>query len=354
MINKTNLPIIAAEHLKDRIVRGEYNDILPSERRLCRDLRLSRTTIRTAISILSKQGYLATSQGKATRILKPENSNYNRQEDCPKKVVVLSPTPLEKQRPYNVLWVDALRSSLHDAGFSLEVRAENRLSTAKNTSLLRKIVQETKSACWVLLHSTDRIQNWFQNQNIPCVVAGNCNENVFLPRVSIDFHALTSYALQRMKNAGCRNIVILIETSQSPGSNIIENSIVFAKSNPFFKDSEIEIIHVHSDRIEEVTRAIHRLRLKDNKQGIFVPNPLLCITAISESLLCGMNVNKLYVTTSFFESLLQYLRPTPSSFEFNHKLFARKVHSKIMQIVSKSPIRNPESLIVPNYIKGDF
>lgn len=80
-VKRSSLYLKIAEELKEEIESYNYKlgDLLPTELELERRFKTSRTTIRNAISILEKEGYVKRKQGKGTVIqdIKPaQNLNY--------------------------------------------------------------------------------------------------------------------------------------------------------------------------------------------------------------------------------------------------------------------------------------
>ena len=67
-INKKTVSEQIVDHFKEKIESGELKpgDAFPSERKLEKELNISRKTINKAVSILAGQGYLFKEQGKAT------------------------------------------------------------------------------------------------------------------------------------------------------------------------------------------------------------------------------------------------------------------------------------------------
>lgn len=63
--------------LTEKIKSMELGEKLPSERQLCEDYEVSRTTVRNAISELELQGYLVRIQGKGTFVSKPKTKRQN-------------------------------------------------------------------------------------------------------------------------------------------------------------------------------------------------------------------------------------------------------------------------------------
>lgn len=66
--------------LKKQVTKMDVGEKLPSERQLCLDHNVSRTTVRSAIAELEKSGYVERLQGKGTFVSRPPKrqnlSNY--------------------------------------------------------------------------------------------------------------------------------------------------------------------------------------------------------------------------------------------------------------------------------------
>lgn len=63
--------------LIDRIKKMKIGEKLPSERQLCIEYNVSRTTVRSAILELELKGYLKRYQGKGTFVSNPQNNRQN-------------------------------------------------------------------------------------------------------------------------------------------------------------------------------------------------------------------------------------------------------------------------------------
>lgn len=68
------LTLQVADVLAERIISGEYPEesLLPSERQLCENLRVSRTVIREAIKLLESQGLVRIERGRGTVVQEPQ------------------------------------------------------------------------------------------------------------------------------------------------------------------------------------------------------------------------------------------------------------------------------------------
>ena len=71
--NKISLYYMVSEKLESEIKEGKYlpGGKIPSERELCEQFQVSRVTVRQAVSILEREGYLKRVQGKGTYVEPP-------------------------------------------------------------------------------------------------------------------------------------------------------------------------------------------------------------------------------------------------------------------------------------------
>lgn len=77
MKDKTTLSLQLVNSLREKIKTMKVGDRLPSERQLCEDYGVSRTTVRNAISDLEFNGYIKRIQGKGTFVHNPAIHRHN-------------------------------------------------------------------------------------------------------------------------------------------------------------------------------------------------------------------------------------------------------------------------------------
>ncbi|MCQ4088899.1 GntR family transcriptional regulator [Saccharibacillus sp. JS10] len=72
--SQTKQPLYVKVHgiLKDRILHGQYalHSFLPPEPKLEQEFAVSKITVRNAVKLLVQEGYLETSSGKGTRVIR--------------------------------------------------------------------------------------------------------------------------------------------------------------------------------------------------------------------------------------------------------------------------------------------
>lgn len=96
-----------AEILRNGIRGGLWRENLPAELELSEKFQVSRMTLRAALKILTREGWLSCSQGRRRRVLrKADRSGRARQR---RRIVLLTDVPLVRMPNLHMLLVDGLR-----------------------------------------------------------------------------------------------------------------------------------------------------------------------------------------------------------------------------------------------------
>src|SRR5258708_4896051 len=107
----------AAQVLRENLALGVWANQLPGERTLSERIGVSRSTLRAALDLLRREGWLKVVHGRPTRILKSGRRPAARRTN----VALLTPVPLRAMPPFVLHWLDELRDELAAAGCHLEV-----------------------------------------------------------------------------------------------------------------------------------------------------------------------------------------------------------------------------------------
>lgn len=163
------LPSQVAELIQRCIAGGRWSDRLPSERRLGRELQVSRGTLRAAFELLRNRGVLISVAGKGNRICR--STDLDTIPHLKGLVGILAPEPLEISLPYFAIRFEHLRElaslrrwKIHrvDGGAYFGARAE---------AQLERLMKEATCECRVLMHSNELVQRWFEASDVPCIVS---------------------------------------------------------------------------------------------------------------------------------------------------------------------------------------
>lgn len=210
----------SVDFLRSALLRGEWGDVLPSERSLCARLRISRPTLRAVLAQLEREGVISAVIDKKRHLLavKARASRLER----PTVIALLSPVPAQQMPPFVLFWMDALRELLAEAGFQLEVHVGLPCYSTRPGGGLTKLTKRVPAAAWVLFRSTPVMQRWFADQHLPAVIAGSCTDGIALPSVDIDYRATCRHAASLLIQRGHRRIALLLPGQPNHGESASE------------------------------------------------------------------------------------------------------------------------------------
>src|ERR1051326_4925812 len=134
--------------LIERLQSGEWTESMPSERRLCQELQVSRKTLRAALEALRRKNILRTSSTRRRLITARPGRSAAAVRSC--KIVVLGSTPMPSAEQTQTKIIEAAQVYLREAGFDLEIAISPRFALHHCTGTISKLVKQTPVACWIL------------------------------------------------------------------------------------------------------------------------------------------------------------------------------------------------------------
>jgi DNA-binding FadR family transcriptional regulator len=105
--------------LRGHLRAGKWKQYLPSERYLCDTFQVSRNTLRRALMLVQREGWIESSRGQRTRITSRRGSGTRR---APSKIAgMLFADPSSMRAPSMLLYITEVRRHLQAAGYQLHV-----------------------------------------------------------------------------------------------------------------------------------------------------------------------------------------------------------------------------------------
>lgn len=193
--------------LREAIVSGEWQDRLPSERTLAAMLRVSRATLRKALSRLEDEGLLAANPGNAQRCILKAEARAPHPEHLTVSIVrrpELAPAAdLDR-------WQHRLQLRLTQQGIASNVLfLGNRQLHSKRLSPHNWTTGRTRRF-WVLVGSTPEMQRWFaQHAPEQTLVVGTSWPGTGLPFIDRDYRSVGRHAAGFFLGRGHRRVALL-------------------------------------------------------------------------------------------------------------------------------------------------
>ncbi|MBL9216065.1 MAG: substrate-binding domain-containing protein [Opitutaceae bacterium] len=343
------LPFQVAARIVREIRQGTWVSCLPSERVLARTLQVSRRTLRKAIVQLGRDGVVETRNRRGHQILEATPA-----ADGPRDSIgLLTPEPFGPHLSYTTHWVDDVRGMLIDHGLRLAVFSSSRYFTPGADKTLARLVSQCPQACWVLTHSNDQVQRWFERNRVPCVVAGSCSPGIALPNLDTDYATVCRHAVGALLRHGHRRAAFLTEHGPRGGDLASETGFAEAVQRARRPDIHYRIAR-HQGTVEDVWRTLGRLYDGPSPPtALLIAKPAFYLTAVAflakRRLQVGQDVSLLCRDYDFF---LSYLEPRPACYQLRPKSYARRLCSLVLTLARNQAVTHPHQRFAPEFVPG--
>lgn len=344
-----SLPTQVSARIVAEIAAGTWVDWLPGERELTATLRVSRKTIRKALAQLERSGQIATQLGQGRRIVAQPTSRRAGADS----VGLLTLDPLEQLRPFTALWIDELRALLFESKLSLALFSGHRFFSSRADKELARLVRQHPQSCWVLAHTDERIQQWFHDQRVPCVLAGSGHPGLRLPSVDLDYAAVCRHAVGMMLRHGHRRIALLVRDSQRAGDLDSAAGFLAAARQAGHREVEAQVVR-HLDTMEAALRALARVfEQAAPPTAWLIATPAYYLTAISFLAERHLRVPQdVSLIARDDETFLAYLTPAPARYSCRPRLFAKRLLPQVLTLAQGGVAPVAPQRLVPRFLSG--
>ncbi len=337
--------------LRETIASGRWKEELPGERRLCEEWHISRPTLRAALTALAADGWVTIAQGKPTRVCHPAGSSSPPALPSPTLTVgLLSPEPLHAMPPFVLLWVDELRSQLASEGHLLQVHVGRAWSGGKNPArALQTLTTTVPAAAWVLYRSTEAMQQWFEQRQIPCVVVGSVFKGLSLPSVDRDHRAVCRHAVGLMAARGYQRLALMIQEPQYAGDRESEAGFVEGLQAAAARGVTGHIQR-HDGSREGLLKALDRLlTARQRPQALLIARTSSALTICTALLQRGLRIPQdVALICRDDDVFLDETIPQISRYSVTANTFAKRIFRLVRQPGAKG-----ETKIMPEFVKRE-
>ncbi|MFZ5495473.1 MAG: substrate-binding domain-containing protein [Verrucomicrobiota bacterium] len=341
-----------ADMLRDGIRRGLWQSHLPAERALCAKYQVSRVTVRSALKQLQREKLIRSEHGSGSLILaKPRKQAGQRQSH---DVGLLSPEPLERLRPAQTLWIDELRAMLSEHGCRLHVFHGRQFFRGNPSRSLRRLIAENPHGCWILTLSNAAIQQWFDKQKVPCIVAGSVHAGLGLPFRDLDHRAMCRHAAGVLLGLGHRRLALVIATSDLAGDIESEAGFVEGVERSSHIGAQAGVAR-HDGTLAGISLALRRLMEKQPPTtGLVVANALNYLTVVSRLAQMGRRVPQdVSVISRDDDIFLSYLVPAPARYETSPHILARSLLRPVLELLARTVLTRRDQRLMPDFVRGE-
>src|ERR1051326_1911979 len=212
-----------ADILRRGIERGDWAEYLPGETELQDRLKVGRNTLRSALHILRREGWIEVSQGRRRRIAR--QSMPKRVPQGKRSVGVLAAVPYHTLPSFSLFLISELQEDLQKADCGLTVHADRLLNTANPSRALIKLLAKSPAACWVLVAPPMSVRRWFFERRIPVIQTGACTPQVDSPIIDVDMLATARHALGILLARGHSRIALIRPQADIDDCDLTERGV---------------------------------------------------------------------------------------------------------------------------------
>lgn len=337
--------------LRTHLDSGGFGEYLPSERHLCLQLGISRMTLRAALARLTSDGWVQGGQGKRRRINRPRLDRSA--IPITRRVLVLSPQPLSRLDPRELIWIDELRDTLGEGHFTLDFLHQPGCYTRRPESALEELAATAAPAAWVLYLSSAEMQLWFSERQLPAVIAGSRHPRVRLASVDVDYQAACRHAVGCFITRGHQHLMLLNPRAAAGGD--LESAAAFRATGGAAGDKVRISVAQHDGSVAGICATLdHALARTNPPTAFLVSRPRNALTAIGHLIRCGLQFPKgAALIARDDDSFLEHVVPSVARYRADPSIFAHKLTRVVSELVAGGDARPREIRIIPQLIGGE-
>lgn len=339
----------AAEWIRQKIQQGEWSEELPTEAVLCRQLQVSRITLRRALVQLTEEGWI-TSRGRGVR--RRINSKLALPREFPGGRIVRALAPFShwKMGAVHHAILEGLSHRVDSRNLRVEFESRPQLFRSHRPRELERLIELPDTAGWVLFFSTEAMQRWFTQTQVPCIVAGRLYDDFRLACAFPDNEAVARHAAGLLVARGHRNLAFLIARRTSLGDRLASAAFL----------EQAHILGVDAQVIEyagtppSICRAMNSLLAsRPAPTACYLTCPEDSVTALCHTLKAGVSVpGQLDFLVGWDDPILDYTMPTLAHYEFDGTRMGRRIGSMLLQQIESRAAQAKETRFLGEFAGG--
>lgn len=345
----------ASDYIRRGLEAGRWEEVIPSEAELCRELAVSRGTLRSALAVIFKEGLLKPGGRGGRHQIVPRPGKKSRKLSMPSGnlIRILSPQPRFIIAGNTQIIFQTVSEMLGRVGLHLEFEHHSGLWDLRHPEAsLRKITAQPNTAGWLLYRSTEAVQSWFARAGVPAVVLGGIFPKIELSHAEFDLVAASRHAAGVLYGRGHRRMVFLTVENATAGDHACAEAFVSAAA-ALKAHAEVAVF---DDTVPGLCRALDGLLLSQPvPTAYFVAFPNHVPATVGHLTRRGFPVPKSAAVISRMDArLLVESIPSVARYQMDCERLGRGTARLLLKAVNpevKSSVG--ECVIMPEFVDGE-
>ena len=346
----------AANCIRQGLRGNRWQKTIPAEGELCRELGVSRGTLRSALAVLFEEGRLSPGGrgGRHAIVAKPRGRMHKLQALKGSLVRVLSPQPRFILGGLTQSIFQTMSESLGRAGLNFEFEYHSGLWNLRHpNTALRKITSQANTVAWLLYRSPLVVQEWFDSSGIPAVVFGGLHPGVALSHAEFDLVAASRHAAGVFASRGHHRMAFLTVEKATAGDVACAREFVAAGAS---SGTDAQIV-VFDDTIPDLCRKLDSLLLaKPVPTAFLVAFPNHVPATIGHLTRRGFPVPKRAAVISRMDArLLAESIPSVARYAMDGERLGRGAARLLLKALNPDHIKTTigQCVIMPEFVDGE-
>lgn len=339
-----------AHYLREKILSGYWQERLPAERELARQLGVGRQSVRSALQELQNQGLITSRTTTGTRIV-PNTETRNPHKP---RVGLIVSHQIQLTSSRMVFLTEGLRRHLETQQVEMEIHKTQYLSGKQVSSHFKKLLQEFSYSCWALLTPTLAMQKWCRAHTIPSMVIGTGDEENTLPNASIDYYALAYHAVGQILRHGHRRIALILPKREN-GEDVKSRLGFQAAIADSPHRNIVFTLESHNQTPSDVCRLANRLLAMSSRPTAW----LICrhwhfVTVLTHLQSRGVRIPRdISLISRDSDDLYGSIIPEPTHYINNPELRVRQYAQLILRVINGQCKPRETIRLMPDFIPGN-
>ncbi len=340
---------LTAQSLREALHAGHWQGHLPGERELSAHLQVSRSTLRTALDELEREGLLEVDARRRRRIRLDQAETPSAHS---RVIAVLSARPLLEMTTASVVMVDELREKLAQAGFRLAIHVQPSCFSAQPARALEALTERVPAAAWLLFGSLEPMQRWFVRRAMPSLVVGSCVDGMDLPSVDADHRATCRHAGLLLRRKGHRQVALVRPEGDYGGD--LDSEAGLREAFTGAGAPALRVLRHNGSAAHLVARLDAMLKAPNAPTAFVVARAVHALTVVMHLQRLGKRLPQdVMVISRDDESFLQHAVPRITRYATSPTVFARKVSQAVRRIAEGGTLPRRALRLMPDLVPGE-